>query len=249
MKKPTCVRPASRVKLEKQMLSEPRSISYVLECIHAPVRHDAQDLKRLYAKTVEEPLLGYSNFNTGPMGAQMTAVHGPASFPNTTSHSVLAIGADRIQLKEEWPQISLDDFIGRSQAAINLVFQELKIPAFVAVQSMVRCLVSPQGVDDCRQWLNDRFVGINEDDVSVLGRSPGLFGLRMAFPGTEADPGLHNIRIESFGGDNRSVFLEDSAVYSGQVTKDETVKIENAVKGSYDFITGPVMNWLNSFDQ
>ncbi|MFT7619856.1 MAG: hypothetical protein ACI97A_003513 [Planctomycetota bacterium] len=228
------------------MLSEPRSISYILECIHAPIRHDPQVLKRLYAKTVEEPLLGYSNFNTGPAGAQMTAVHGPASFPNTTSHSVLAVAADRIQLKEEWPSISVEDFISKSQLALGLVFEELKIPGFVAVQAMVRCLVSPQGVDDCRAWLNEQFVGLNENDVTSLGRAPGLFGLRLAFPGTEEDPGLHNVRVESFGGDNRSVFLEDSAVYSGQIAPDQLDRIENAMSGAYDFLTGNVMNWLDS---
>ena len=230
------------------MLSEPRSISYVLECIHAPVQHQPQDLKRLYAKTVEEPELGYSNFNTGPLGAQMTAVHGPASFPNTTSHSILAVGADRMQMKEEWPSISVDDFIRKGEKAFNLVFQELNIPHFVALQCMVRCLISPQGTEDCREWLNERFVGINDEDVSVLGRSPGLFGLRLAFPGTENDPGLHNIRIESFGGDNRSVFLEDSAVYSGKIESNEWQKIDSAMRGSYEFVTGPVMNWLGSFD-
>ncbi len=227
------------------MLSDPRSISYVLECIHAPLRHDAQALKRLYAKTIEEPILGYSNFNTGPAGAQMTAVHGPASFPNTTSHSMLVVAPDRVQIKEEWPSISVDDFINRGKLALNLAVEELKIPGFVAIQAMVRCLASPQGVEDCRAWLNDRFVGIGQDDINQLGRTPGLFGLRLAFPGTKEDPGLHNIRIESFGGDNRSIFMEDSAVYSGQVAPNQFERIEEVVRGSYGFLTGPVINWLD----
>ncbi len=231
------------------MLSEPRSISYGLECIHAPLQHDQQKLKKFYAQTLEEPLLEYTNFNAGPMGAQMTAVHGPASFPNTTSHSVLTIAPDRIQLKEEWPSLSLDEFIARSEAAVRLAFGALQVPGFVAVQSMVRCLTSPQGVDDCRQWMNDRFVGLADDDLSHLGRSPALFGLRLSFPGIPEDPALHNVRVESFGGDQRSVFLEDTAVYSGQISSQEWNRIDSAIRTSYDFLTRNVINWLNSFDE
>ena len=226
------------------MLSDPRSISFILECIHQPVQHDAKQLKRFYAKTVENELLGYSSFNAGPAAAQMTTIHGPASFPNTSSHSVLTIGQDRIQIKEEWPRIGFEDFVDKSQAAIALAAEHLSINGFMAIQCVVRSLVSVQGVEDCRDLLNDRFINVDDADKSLFGRPPALYGVRMAFPAAENDPCLHNVRVESFGGDIRSIFIEDAGVLTQNIAATDWAAIESPIRSVYDFLNGPVITWL-----
>ena len=225
------------------MLSDPRSISYVLECVHNPVRHEAQSLKKFYAKTVEDERLGYANFNTGPMGAQMTTVHGPASFPNTTSHSALALGADRFQIKEEWPTIGIDDFVFRARAAVELCWNELPIAQIVALQCVVRTLVSVQGVEDCRTLINESFFDMDDADYATFGKGPALFGLRLAFPLAD-DGGVHGVRVESFNGDPRSLFLEDVGLWAQPLQQGDLQPVEVAIRGTYDYVSRAVVDWL-----
>ncbi|MCB9831485.1 MAG: hypothetical protein H6807_03350 [Planctomycetes bacterium] len=228
------------------MLSDPRSISYVLECVHPPLRHDQAQLKQLYARTSADPRLAYGNFNSGAMGARMMTVHGPASFPNAQSHSIFAILPDRFQLTEEWPAIGIEDFIDKAKAASALVLEELPVTRFAAIQCVVRSLASVPGVDDCRAWLEDRFQGPRADEAACFGREPALFGLRLGFGPSMGDATLHNVRVESFNGDRRSLFLEDAGILTLQEEPaDPVAVIESAVRGVYDFLTGPVIDWLN----
>ncbi len=228
------------------MLSDPRSISYVLECIHAPSRLDQAQLKQLYARTSEDPKLAYGNFNSGPMGARMLTVHGPASFPNAQSHSVFAVLPDRFQLTEEWPTIGIEDFVEKARAAADLVLEVLPVSRFVAIQCVVRSLASVSGVDDCRAWLTENFQGPAAGESAVFGRDPSLYGLRLGFGPSMSDPTTHNVRVESFNGDLRSLFLEDAGIVSLKEEEgDQLETLENAVRGVYDFLTGPIFDWLN----
>lgn len=226
------------------MLSDPRSIAFIVDCIHPQIRHDQGALQRLYSKLAEGGTLTYANFNITPMGAQMTTVHGPASIPGGTSHSALTFGVDRIQVKEEWPQISLDDFISRARDAVETTMNELPIPMFGAVQCVIRCLVSAQGTADSRQYFDENFFRMDEGAQERLGRQVNLLGLRLAFPATPDDMSVHNVRIESFNGDVRSIFLEECGVYQTPITVQDTSPVENAIRGAYDFLTHNVTDYL-----
>ena len=226
------------------MLSDPRSIAFVVECIHPPTQHQQADLQTVFSEQSKIPALGYANFNTNPTGAQMTTVHGPASVPGSTSHSVLAFAADRFQLKEEWPQVGLDDFVNRALAAAELSLEKLQIPAILAVQCVVRCLVSVQGCPDSRTFLDQVFFGLDDVDCDALGREPNLLGLRLAFPANEGDPSVHNVRIESFNSDPRSLFLEETSVWQRPIRTDNFGQLEESIRESYSFLTNEVVDFL-----
>lgn len=227
------------------MLSDPRSIAFIVDCVHPQVRHEPASLQRLYSKlAAAEGGLGYANFNMTPVGAQMTTVHGPASIPGGTSHSALTFGVDRIQVKEEWPQITLDDFIDRARTAVETTMNELPIPMFGAIQCVIRCLVNAQGTSDSRQYFDDNFFRMDETSQEHLGRQANLLGLRLAFPAVEGDASVHNVRIESFNGDVRSIFLEECGVYQTPITVEDSSPIETAIRGAYDFLTQNVADYL-----
>ena len=226
------------------MLSEARSIAFIVDAIHPQVQHSAADLQKLYATLISDTSLNYANLNTGPLGAQMMTVHGPSSVPNSNSHSALTLAPDRVQVKEEWPSISLDDFIARSQEALEVCIRDTNIPMIGAIQCVVRCLVSRSGTHDSREFFNNSFYRIGEEESAALGRPSSLLGLRMVFPPQDNDQGMHNVRIESFGSDPRSIFLEDVGVYQTPIKDQNFAPLEAAIRSSYDFLTLNMMDYL-----
>ncbi|MCA9320859.1 MAG: hypothetical protein KDB53_09000 [Planctomycetes bacterium] len=226
------------------MLTDPRSIAFVVDAIHPQIQHSPQALQSFFGRQAEIPEMGYLNFNTNAFGAQLTTVYGPASLPGSTAHSALSFGADRFQIKEEWPRIGLDDFVGRAMKSTELAFDCLAIPQLVAVQCTIRSLVNLATQEDCRTFLDGEFFRIDDEDRGLLGRQPGLFGLRMAFPATEDDKGVHNVRIESFNGDPRSLFLEETGVWTGVIQKSDLRPVEAAIREAYGFLTGGVTDWI-----
>lgn len=230
------------------MLSDPRSIAFVVECINPQIRHTPQRIQRLYSTMIGDPLLVYNNLNLVAGGARMTTVHGPASIPGATSHSTLVIAPDRVQLTEEWPSLTLDDFLDKASAAVAVVMKELEIATFPVTQCVTRCLVSVQGLADSREFFNQYFFRMDEEAVARLGRDVNLFGLRLAFPATSEDPSLFNVRIESFNNDVQSMFLEASGVFPTPFQADDLSPFQAAYRSTYDFLTRNVTDYLRGLE-
>ncbi len=227
------------------MLSEPRSIAFILDCMHPPVRHEQKTLQQFFADQSSDADLGYQNFATNALGAQLTTVHGPTDLPGSTAHSLLAFGADRFQVKEEWPRISLDHFVSRARKAAELAMGSFAIPMITGIQCVVRALASVQGYPDSRSFLDEAFLGFETEDRELFGKDPGLLGFRLMFPAQGGDTGVHNVRIESFQADPRSVFLEEMGAWPGPVRSDNLDPLEDAIRQAYEFVTDNVIAYLD----
>ena len=226
------------------MFSDPRSIAFITECINPQLQPTPQALQKLYTRMVGEAGLSYTNFNLMPTGAQMSTVHGRASLPNTTSHSALVFTPDRVQIKEEWPSIAMDDYVDRMKRVLEITMEELAVPSFMVTQCCIRSLVTAQGYDNAHEFFNQHFFSMTKEQVDTLGRSPNLFGLRLAFPPTTDNQSVHNVRVETFTGDPRSVYLENAAVFSKPFGTGQVNVAEEGFRAAYEFLTGNVAEYL-----
>lgn len=227
------------------MLSEPRSIAFITECVSPQLRFTPQDLQAFYSASISNDDLAYGNFNLMPGGATLATVYGEAGVPNCIRQSVLAFRPDRIQISEEWPLLTLDDYLERVRRVFQLADETLKLPPFAAISTTARCLVSVQNVADSREYLNNSFFRMDEEAGETLGRGSNLLGLRMAFPGMKQGEAAFNLRVESFINEPASLFVEVQAMQPTPFEAKDTTPVTNAMQQSYDFLSENVMSYLH----
>lgn len=226
------------------MLSDPRSIAFALELVQPQLRFPAEGLPKVYARLAERSALAFANINLEPNGAVLSTAHGQNEF-GEASASLMRFAPDRIQFREDWPRHDLDTFCSSTRSRLDLAMEELSIPGFSMVQVTVRCLVTARAVSDSRALMADVLGCTLAGGFGDFGREPNLLGIRLAFPGTAGDPAVHNVRIESFGRDPRSIFLEETRVASTPVRAGDTEPCERAFRDAYDFLTDRVAAWLS----
>ncbi|MEE9394091.1 MAG: hypothetical protein V3W41_16450 [Planctomycetota bacterium] len=126
---------------------------------------------------------------------------------------------------------------------------ELKIPQFSVLQSTMRCLVSVRGQGDSRAFLAG-LLGAPKFEESAFGREPNLLGFRLAFPANPPlDPAVHNIRVESFGRDPRSLFLEATRVATAPIQQVDLDPLTSGLTASYEFLTRTVCDYLTEISE
>jgi hypothetical protein len=226
------------------MLSEPRSIAFITECINPQLRLAPKDLQTFYSSTIDDSELSYSNFNLVPGGATLATVYGEAGAPNCVRQSVLAFRPDRIQVSEEWPIATLDDYLSKVRRVFALADESLRLPPFAAITTTARCLVGVQNMENSQEFLNKAFFRMDEQAGVALGRGTNLLGLRMAFPGTTPQEAAMNLRVESFTNDISSLFVEVTAMQPVMFEASDVNSVTLAMQRSYDFLSDNVMNYL-----
>ena len=180
-----------------------RSIAFVAELIHPPMRHGAENLQRVHSAAFNDEDCSYRNFQLLPAGAQLA---NPMKKPNVLS--VCTLLPDRIQVREELTGIGRDEFRTRLLRLVRIAVNNLGIQALVARQFVVRSLINPRTSHDSREFLGRAVMGLEAERFKDFGGAPGLIGLRLTLKAPEGEEGLFNVRVESYAQDARSLFLE-----------------------------------------
>ncbi|MEZ6197534.1 MAG: hypothetical protein R3F20_17705 [Planctomycetota bacterium] len=225
------------------MLSDPRSITFAADLIQPQLPLRKEGIQRLYGRLAEETALAYANINMGAGGAQLSTVHGAAEY-GEPAQSALAFGPDRVQFREEWPRLSVDDFCDRTRRRLAILMEELAIPVFSVAQCTVRCLVNARGFADSRALVSEVMGCTLDAGFRDFERAPNLLGLRLTFPGTPQDPAAHSVRVESFGRDPRALFIEEVRVANLALKAEDLEPFEDAFRAAYDFLTDRVAAWV-----
>ena len=87
-----------------------------------------------------------------------------------------------------------------------------------------------------------------DDETQAFGREPQLYGIRLVFPGSNEEPGSHNLRIESFHNDPRSLFIENVSSFGPVLVESGLEQIEQNIHASYRFVADQTMRFIAGFD-
>lgn len=221
-----------------------RSIAFVAELIHPPVKHDPQSLQKLHSLLFSSAVCSYRDFKLTPIGAVLSNSVG--GVPGTPVSSVNVLG-DRIQVREEQTGLSREDFGARLEHLARAVLTNLPVGMFVAQQFAVRSVLNLHG-GDARSFMLKTVFGFDEALLEAFGNAPSLAGLRLAFPPPSPGEGLFNVRIESFTKDNRSVFLENVATYGTPVNLDQLDRLSERFEATYEYLQDRMVGFVSLFD-
>lgn len=222
-----------------------RSIAFVTELIHPPVRHEPKGLQKLHAALFDRSECGYRDFRLVPGGAQLSnAASGMPGQPV----SVATLLADRIQIREEQTGVSKDDYCARMMALAESALSTLPMQLFMVQQFAVRSVVNPMTSDDARAFMMNTVQGFDENLMSCFPSMPSLVGLRFTFPPEEQSQAVFNVRLESFSQDNRSLFLENVGTFGRPIVAAELSKLSERFGATYDYLQERVVEFVDQFD-
>jgi hypothetical protein len=220
----------------------PRTIAFQSELYHPLVEADATRLQRLHNRLFETGSPTYTDFAVVANGATLS---NPGTRPGAVSSATLT--SDKIVLREELSAMTVDEFSRRVRAITEAAAGLLGIQVITAHQVTIRTLANPRNFRDSRAFLKEGMFGFGAQ-VEDFGREPQLYGLRLVFPPNEKEPNAHALRIESFQGDPRSLFLENQASYAPLLVARGLEPLEQHVHDTYDFLVERALSFVARFD-
>lgn len=224
------------------MQYEPRTIAYLCELRHPPLQPDAAPIQKIHNEMFQSGAPTYTSFQVTEQGAVLSR---PIAEPGAAS-SVTFL-ADRILFQEELSGLTVDDFVQRVVNVAGRLGAQRGIQLFIAQIVTIRSLVNPRTFRDSRSFMQEGVFGF---DAALEGfdREPNLFGLRLVFPPSQESPNAFNLRVESFAGDPRSLFLENQGSFGPTVAAQGLAPLEQNIRATYEFVVEQALRFLGPFD-
>jgi hypothetical protein len=220
----------------------PRTIAFHSELYHPLIEADAARLQRLHNRLFEGGSPTYSDFAVLATGATLS---NPGTRPSAVSSVTFA--GDRIVFREDLSHLTVDEFAHRVRTITESAASLLGIQVITAHHVTIRTLANPRNFQDSRVYLREGMFGFGEE-VGDFGREPQLYGLRLVFPPSENEPNAHALRIESYQGDPRSLFLENQASFAPLLVARGLEPLAQNVHDAYEFLVDRALRFVGRFD-
>jgi hypothetical protein len=225
------------------MAYAPRTIAFVTELIHPPMRPDPAVIQRVHNELFQAADPDYKSFAVTQGGAVLS---NPVTRPGAVSSA--SFMADRFQFREELGSMTVDEFAALVRRISERVAQLCGIQVFTAQQVTIHTLVNPRHFGDAREFLKQGMFGFGEQ-TDEFEREPQLYGLRLVFPPSETEPNAHALRVESFNDDVRSLFVENQASYPPILVARGLDVLTQNIEGAYAFLVERALAFVGRFDQ
>lgn len=221
---------------------EPRTIAYACELHHLPQALEPLPLQRLHNRLFEAGSPPYPNF---ALAGDAIVLSKPASQPQAVSQ--LHVARDRFAFREELSDLTTEEFAAHVVSLSAEVARARGVQIFTSQVVTVRTLVNLRHFRDAREFLRLGVFGFGHE-LGTLGREAQLFGLRLVFPPTPQNPSTFHLRVESFAGDHRSLFLENQANFGPLLSTRSLEPVGANIETTYRFLVERVCSFLVHFD-
>jgi len=222
---------------------DPRTIALLSEIIYPPIELQATAVQAIHNQLFSDEF-SYQNFAVTGDGISLSN-----QLENPGGVSMVNYLPDRIQVREELSGAHVDDFERRVEQVLRISLAQLGLPVLVAHQHVVRSLINAKSFTDSRDFLAAGVCQLDPTAFAPFERPVGLFGMKLIFPVIEGSDDFHQLLIESFNQDPRSVFLENVTTYTSPVMPDDVDKIAHNVRRTYDFVRNRALAFVAQYDK
>lgn len=222
-----------------------RSIAFIAELIHPPVKHDPQGLRELHGAFFGNAECSYRDFRIVPGGAQYS--NGTTGTPGSPV-SMVSVLADRVQMREEQTGVSKDDFSRRLRVLSESVLANTSVNLFMVQQFAIRSVLNPQSSSDSLAFMVQTVFGFDQRLMASFPTLPNLAGMRLQFPPSGEDQAVYNVRLESFAQDNRSLFVENVGTYGRPIQAAALDDLTERFEATYGFLQDHLLDFVSQFD-
>jgi len=221
---------------------QPRTIAFHCDLFHPPQTVDPRPIQKLHNEMFEAGEPAYSSFAVTPQGPVLSNA---TARPGAVSQA--AFLPDRFQFREELGSLTCEGFAKRVRQVAERVATLRNLQIFTGQQVTIRSLINPRNFKDSRAFLKEGMFGFGEKS-EALGREPQLYGLRLVFPPEEGQTNAYALRIESFNGDPRSLFLENQGTFGPAMLQRGYEIIQERIEDPYRFLLERALPFVARFD-
>lgn len=222
---------------------DPRTIAFAAEILHPPQPLRADLVQSVHNALFRQPAIAYQNFQVAPDGIHLS------NLPQAPGQvSVATFAWDRLVLREELRATTVEDFATRVVNVATIAFQALGVPTSLLQQFVVRSLIAPRHFRDGREFLSRRLIAPGNEAWQAFGRPLQSLGVRLVFPPTAGGRDTHQVRIETWPQDARSLWLENTASFHGPIATADAPQLAEQLTAAYRFLAGPVCDFVAGLD-
>ena len=221
------------------MIGEPRTLARIVELLHIPIQHSVDQLRDVYVDVSKS--CGYENFRRTSGGATLETVGGGGAASRVT------FAGDRITFQEEQTNLSTEHLLRRIEEVVSKTSSRLSLPVFIARNITLRALVAAPMAQHSSQFIAENLFQLTAEDMSSFERPGSLVGFRMQFPPTDPKSALHQVRIESYLREPRSLFLEDVATFKVPLQSSDQQRVAQEVREVESFLHERLTAFLSQF--
>lgn len=226
------------------MSYDPRTIAYHGEILFPPIQLRADAVQGVHNSLYRQPAISYQNFQVAADGIHLS---NPAQSPGMVSS--VSFMPDRLVAREEFRACTVEEFATRLVNVATIAFPALGIGTSLAQQFVVRSLINPKHFRDGREFLAQRLIAAEPEAWQGFGRPVQSLGLRLQLPpAADNQRESYQVRIESWGQDPRSVWIETIGSFAMPTATENLPVLTNYLYSTYRFMTGPVGEFLARFD-
>ncbi len=225
------------------MLAEPQTISRILEFFHLPMQHHQEALRSVYLHVSQS--CGYDNFSRLPDGARLATAEGEG-----VGSSSITFHKDRMIFREDFVPATLDEFLKRVEESLDKSVRELNIPVLIARNLTFRALIGLPSGQLAPKFLSDHLFRVDDQHLAACGQPGQLVGFRLQF--APKDPRLeahHQVRIESYGRDPQSLFVEDIGTFKIPVQGQDWKRLAWEAREVEKFLLEKISHFLSQFGE
>lgn len=223
---------------------EPRTIALGAELIHPPLQLDVPRAQAVHNELYHRPELVYQNFQVAQDGIHLS---NPGVQPGQVSLATLR--PDRLILREEFRQGTIEDFATRLVNVAGTTWQQIGVPQCLAQVIWARSLVTPQHHGDSRKMFVERVLARGPETLAGFGQPLAQTTLHLSFGSGAANQPAIDLRIAPWLQEPRSLWFEVVGKFTTPLATDQAPQLGELLYSTYHFLTGPTLDWLGHFDQ
>lgn len=233
------------------MHKEVTTIHFSTNLIYLPIEIGSykEAIREIYHELAKEDNCDYDNIS----------LQGFPNFPpqfNTKRGKTVSLcefKKDRIVIREEWAEITLDEFSHKILQILTRAFRLLDIKFLVMQVCTIRCLFTSSPSVDARGFLAEKVCSLKakEHIIPYFQRQAQLFGIRLSFPPNKDKINSFDAKIESFNQDFSKIFVEINGTFPlvKPITATNIEVAKTNMKETYDFCERNIGDFLDQFDK
>ena len=220
-----------------------RLMSVNMEFVFMPAHMDDKKLRGVFDSVSESHSI--TSFSTMPDGSVIMSTKEEKN--NLARYRVFR---DRLVISYEFCSNSINYYSALASDFLNTCAKALSIPLIIMHSISIRKLVNLRQFEDGRDYLLKKAFSMTDDDLKPFARPLHIIGSRMFFPPVNQELSAYDVKIESWGEDTRSIFIECAGIYSAPVDTARDIAALSADVDRTDlFISKNIMDFLTHFGE
>jgi hypothetical protein len=218
-----------------------RLMSITMEFVFMPVQAGDKKLRGIFDSVSESHSI--TSFSTLPDGSTVMSTKEEKS--NLSRYRILR---DKVVITYEFCSNSINYYSALASDFLSVFAKTAGVSLILMHSIIIRKLVNLRQFEDGRDYLIKKALSLTDEDLKVFARPLHVIGTRMFFPAVDQGLSAYDIKVESWGEDTRSIFIECAGIYSApaDIGKDVSV-ISIDTDKTDDFISNNILGFLKQF--